>query len=44
MLAEQLLVLLYDPETGRPLVSSDEADLALEERSWSSWRNDEGSI
>ncbi len=29
MLAEHLLVLLYDPETGRPLVSSDEADLAL---------------
>jgi hypothetical protein len=29
MLAEHLLVLLYDPETGRPLISSDKVDLAL---------------
>jgi hypothetical protein len=29
MLAEHLLVLLYDPETGRPLVASGKADLAL---------------
>ena len=29
MLAEHLLTLLYHPETGRPLVSSEKADLAL---------------
>lgn len=29
MLAEHLLMVLYHPETGRPLISSDKADLAL---------------
>jgi hypothetical protein len=29
MLAEHVLLLLYHPESGRPLVSSDKADLAL---------------
>jgi hypothetical protein len=29
MLAERILILLYHPETGRPLVSSDRADLVL---------------